>query len=53
MNPYAAIIYHPLIRHYEETLGGYYFGGHKMIIPTQASKKLVAKYFKLENYGAY
>jgi hypothetical protein len=35
-----------LIKHYEATLGAYHFGGHKMIIPTNASKKLVEKYFK-------
>lgn len=35
-----------LIKHYETTLGAYHFGGHKMIIPTDASKKLVEKYFK-------
>lgn len=35
-----------LIKHYEATLGAYHFGGHKMIIPTNASKKLVEKYFE-------
>ncbi len=35
-----------LIEHYEKTLGAYHFGGHKMIIPTDASKILVQKYFK-------
>ena len=35
-----------LIKHYESTLGAYHFGGYKMIIPTDASKKLVEKYFK-------
>lgn len=36
-----------LIKHYEATLGAYHFGGHKMIIPTEASKKLVDRYFKM------
>jgi hypothetical protein len=35
-----------LINHYEETLGAYHFGGHKMIIPTNSAKFLVEKYFK-------
>jgi len=35
-----------LIEHYEKSLGGYHFGGHKMIIPTHSSKLLVEKYFK-------
>lgn len=35
-----------LISHYEETLGAYHFGGHRMIIETHASMKLVEKYFK-------
>lgn len=35
-----------LIKHYEETLGAYHFGGHKMIIPTHSAKILVEKYFK-------
>ncbi len=35
-----------LIQHYEETLGAYHFGGHRMIIPTESSKLLVEKYFK-------
>lgn len=35
-----------LIEHYEKTLGAYHFGGHKMIIPTDASRKLVERYFK-------
>jgi len=35
-----------LINHYEETLGAYHFGGHRMIIATEPSKKLVEKYFK-------
>ena len=35
-----------LIEHYEKTLGAYRFGGHKMIIPTEAAQKLVDYYFK-------
>ena len=35
-----------LIEHYEKTLGAYHFGGHKMIIPTEAAKKLIDRYFK-------
>lgn len=35
-----------LIEHYEKTLGAYHFGGHKMIIPTEAAQKLVDYYFK-------
>lgn len=35
-----------LVRHYEESLGAYHFGGHRMIIPTDSSKLLVEKYFK-------
>lgn len=35
-----------LITHYEKTLGAYHFGGHKMIIPTEAAKKLIERYFK-------
>lgn len=35
-----------LIRHYEETLDAYHFGGHKMIIPTHSARILVEKYFK-------
>ena len=35
-----------LIKHYEESLGAYYFGGHKMIIPTHSAKNLTSKYFK-------
>ncbi len=34
-----------LIAHYEKTLGAYHFGGHKMIIPTEAAQKLVDYYF--------
>jgi len=35
-----------LIKHYEDTLGAYHFGGHKMIIPTHSAKILTDKYFK-------
>ncbi len=35
-----------LIKHYEETLDAYHFGGHKMIIPTHSAKILTDKYFK-------
>ena len=35
-----------LIGHYEKTLGAYHFGGHKMIIPTDAAQKLIDRYFK-------
>lgn len=35
-----------LVRHYEETLGAYHFGGHRMIIPTESARLLVEKYFK-------
>jgi len=35
-----------LIKHYENTLGAYHFGGHRMIITTEASEFLVKKYFK-------
>ena len=28
-----------LVKHYEEALGAYHFGGHKMIIPTHSAKK--------------
>ena len=35
-----------LIDHYEKTLGAYHFGGHLMIINTNAAKVLVEKYFK-------
>lgn len=35
-----------LIKHYENTLGAYHFGNHRMIIATEASKILVEKYFK-------
>jgi hypothetical protein len=36
-----------LIEHYKKTLGAYLLGGQKMIIPTDASKLLVEKYFKI------
>jgi len=35
-----------LIAHYTKTLGAFHFGGHLMIINTDAAKKLVDKYFK-------
>lgn len=35
-----------LIEHYEKTLGANHFGGHLMILNTDASKKLIVKYFK-------
>ena len=35
-----------LIEHYEKTLGAYHFMNQRMIIDTQASRKLVNKYFK-------
>ena len=35
-----------LITHYIETLGASHFGGHLMIIPTEAALKLTGKYFK-------
>jgi hypothetical protein len=35
-----------LINHYEESLGAYHFGGHRMILPTESAKLLVEKYFK-------
>ena len=35
-----------LIRHYEKTLGAFHFNKQRMIIRTQESKILVAKYFK-------
>ncbi len=35
-----------LIEHYEKTLGAFHFGGRVMIIETQASLKLLNKYFK-------
>ena len=35
-----------LIKHYEENLGAFHFKNQRMIIETEASKKLVQKYFK-------
>jgi len=35
-----------LIDHYIESLGAIHFGGHRMIINTEASLKLIDKYFK-------
>ncbi|MDR9398666.1 MAG: hypothetical protein RI562_06355 [Salibacter sp.] len=35
-----------LIKHYEDTLGAYHFKNQRMIIPTEAAKNLVIKYFK-------
>lgn len=35
-----------LLDHYTKSLGAYHFGGHLMIINTEAAKKLVDKYFK-------
>ena len=35
-----------LIKHYEESLGAIHFKNQRMIIETEASKKLVKKYFK-------
>lgn len=35
-----------LIKHYEESLGAFHFKNQRMIIETEASKKLVQKYFK-------
>jgi hypothetical protein len=35
-----------LIEHYIKTLGAYHFGGHLMIIETEAAQKLVSQYFK-------
>lgn len=35
-----------LIKHYEETLGAFHFGGRLMIIETQAALKLIDRYFK-------
>ncbi len=36
-----------LISHYTDSLGAYHFGGHLMIINTEAALKLINKYFKL------
>jgi hypothetical protein len=35
-----------LIQHYEESLGAFHFKNQRMIIETEASRKLVQKYFK-------
>ncbi len=35
-----------LVDHYEKTLGAYHFGGHLMIISSNAAKYLIDKYFK-------
>jgi hypothetical protein len=35
-----------LIQHYENTLGAYTLGGHRMIIPTNSAQILIDKYFK-------
>ncbi|WP_394775691.1 hypothetical protein [Flavobacterium sp.] len=35
-----------LIKHYEESLGAFHFKNQRMIIETEASKKLVKRYFK-------
>ncbi len=35
-----------LIKHYEETLGAFHFGGRLMIIETQSALKLIDRYFK-------
>ncbi len=35
-----------LIDHYIKTLGAYHFGGHLMVIPTEAAQSLVDKYFR-------
>jgi hypothetical protein len=35
-----------LIDHYIQSLGAYHFGGHLMIINSEAAKKLIDKYFK-------
>lgn len=35
-----------LIEHYEQSLGAVSFGGHNMVITTEAALKLVNKYFK-------
>jgi hypothetical protein len=37
-----------LIKHYEKTLGAFHFKNQRMVIDTQASKKLVEKYFKTQ-----
>ena len=35
-----------LIDHYAQSLGAYHFGGHLLIIDTNAARKLIDKYFK-------
>jgi hypothetical protein len=35
-----------LINHYEKSLGAYHFGGHLMVISTDAAQILVDRYFK-------
>lgn len=35
-----------LIEHYQNNLGAYALGGHRMIIPTDAAQVLVDKFFK-------
>lgn len=35
-----------LIEHYEKSLGAIHFGGHNMVITTEAALKLTNKYFK-------
>lgn len=35
-----------VIEHYEKTLGAVHFGGHNMVITTEAALKLIKKYFK-------
>ncbi len=35
-----------LIKHYEETLGAFHFGGRVMIIETKAAIRLIDRYFK-------
>jgi len=35
-----------LVKHYEETLGAFHFGGRLMIIETQAALKLIDRYLK-------
>jgi len=36
-----------LIKHYEKTLGAFYFKNGRMIIPTESARKLVKTYFKI------
>jgi hypothetical protein len=35
-----------LIKHYEKTLGAYHIGKNRMIIPAEAARILVERYFK-------